>query len=339
MHRANRKAVRDLWGIKGQALAIALVIASGVGTFVMSMSTRKSLQLSQAAYYEHYRFAHVFARLKRAPLALAERIAAIPGRGPGPAADRVDVTLDVAGMSEPAVGRLISIPEQRRPLINDVHLRRGRWVEPQRAGEVLVSEAFANSHRLQIGNQVTAVINGRRQTLTIVGVVLSPEYIIQIHGANLLPDDRRFGIFWMGYQQLAPAFNLDGAFNDVPLTLMPGASEAEVIQRLDDLTRPYGAGGANGREDHVSHRYISDEIRQLQSMGLIAPSIFFFVAAFLLNVVLTRLTSVQRDQIAALKAFGYTRLQIGLHYVKLVLLVVLAGAVLGIFVGGLLGNA
>ena len=80
---------------------------------------------------------------------------------------------------------------------------------------MLVSEAFADSHRLEIGDSVTAVINRRRQRLTIVGIVLSPEYIIQIHGSNLLPDDRRFGIFWMGYEQLATAFNMDGAFNNV----------------------------------------------------------------------------------------------------------------------------
>jgi len=335
----DRKAVRDLWAIKGQAIAIALVIASGVGTFVMSLNTLKSLQNSQELYYEKYRFAHVWSHVKRAPMSLLRRIEVIPGVSQAYPRVVVDVTLDVRGMVEPAVGRLISIPERRVPLVNDLHLRKGRWIEPHRDGEVLVSEAFAVSHHLEIGESVTAVINGRRQKLTIVGVVLSPEYIIQIHGANLLPDDRRFGIFWMGYEQLASAFNLDGAFNDVAITLSRGASEPEVIQRLDDLTKPYGGRGASGREDHVSHRYISDEIRQLRSLGLIAPSIFFSVAAFLLNVVLTRLIGVQREQIAALKAFGYTKLQIGLHYIKLVLLISLAGTAVGIVVGSMLGRS
>jgi len=335
----DRKAVRDLWAIKGQAIAIALVIASGVGTFVMSLNTLKSLQNSQELYYEKYRFAHVWSHVKRAPMSLVRRIEVIPGVSQAYPRVVVDVTLDVRGMVEPAVGRLISIPERRVPLVNDLHLRKGRWIEPHRDGEVLVSEAFAVSHHLEIGESVTAVINGRRQKLTIVGVVLSPEYIIQIHGANLLPDDRRFGIFWMGYEQLASAFNLDGAFNDVAITLSRGASEPEVIQRLDDLTKPYGGRGASGREDHVSHRYISDEIRQLRSLGLIAPSIFFSVAAFLLNVVLTRLIGVQREQIAALKAFGYTKLQIGLHYIKLVLLISLAGTAVGIVVGSMLGRS
>ncbi len=155
-------------------------------------------------------------------MSLARRIEVIPGVSQVQTRVVQDVTLDVRNMAEPAIGRLISVPEHRTPMVNDLHLRKGRWIEPHRDGEALVSEAFAVSHQLEIGESVTAVLNGRRQKLTIVGVVLSPEYIIQIHGSNLLPDDRRFGIFWMGYEQLASAFNLDGAFNNVALTLSRG---------------------------------------------------------------------------------------------------------------------
>jgi len=335
----NRKAIRDLWHIRGQAFAIVLVMSSGVGTFVMSLNTLHSLRLSRETYYERYRFADIFSRVKRAPLSLAPRVAALPGVARAQPRIVVDVTLDVPGMAEPAIGRLISIPPYRVPILNDLHLRRGRWIDPHRPGEVLVSEAFATSHQLRMGDSVSAVINGRRQRLTVVGVALSPEYIIQIHGANLLPDDRRFGVFWMGYDQLAAAFDMDGAFNDITLTLVPSANGRAVMDRLDELLKPYGSRGASDREEHVSHRYISDEIRQLRSMGLIAPTIFFSVAVFLLNVVLTRLVSVQREQVAALKAFGYTRLQIGLHYLKMVVLIAVCGAVLGTVTGSFLGRS
>lgn len=339
MRALDRKVVRDLMAMKGQALAIALVMGCGVATFVMSLSLLQSLSLTQEAYYERYRFAQVFARLKRAPESLATRIAEIPGVARVQTRTVVDVTLDVAGLTEPAAGRLIAIPERPTPGLNDVYLRAGRYIEPGRGTEVLVSEGFAAANKLTSGSQVLAVINGKRQALKVVGVALSPEYVYQIRPGEVLPDDRRFGVFWMGRDELAAAFDMKGAFNDVTLVLMPGASEPEIVRRLDRLIEPYGGLGAHGRSDQVSHRFISNEIRELRSMGMVAPIIFLSVAAFLLNIVLNRLIGTQREQIAALKAFGYSHLEVGLHYLKLVLLIDLVGVVIGAIAGGMMGRS
>src|SRR5207253_4802815 len=120
------------------------------------------------------------------------------------------------------------------------HLRRGRWVEPGRRGEVLVGEAFADARKLGPGDSVRAVINGRRQTLAIVGVALSPEYVYPIREGEVIPDNRRFGIFWMGRAELESAYDMKGAFNDLALALTPDAAEAEVLRRVDRLIEPYG---------------------------------------------------------------------------------------------------
>lgn len=338
MTALHRKLIRDLLSMKGQVLAICLVIACGVAMFVMSLATLRSLEQTQRRYYLDYRFAHIFAHLKRAPEALAERIAEIPGVAQVQTRIVADVTLDVPGLREPAVGRLISIPEYRSPTLNQLYLRRGRWIEPGQPGEVLVSEAFADAHDFKPGDTVRAILNGRREELRIVGIVLSPEYIFQIRQGDILPDDRRFGVFWMGERQLEAAFDMEGAFNDLALTVMHGASEAEIISRVDRLLEPYGSLGAYDRSDQVSNRYISDEIKQLRSMGLVAPSIFLGVAAFLLNIVMSRLIGTQREQIAALKAFGYTKLEIGLHYLEFVLVVVAIGAAAGTLVGAWMGR-
>ena len=337
MRALDRKLVRDLWQLKGQAVAIGLVIASGVAVFVMSLCTLGTLRKTQEAYYERYRFADVFTHLKRAPNSLAERIAGLPGVAQVQTRVVVNVTLDVEGMTEPAVGRLVSVPDRQAPGLNGLYLRSGRYIEPGRDGEVLVSEGFATAHRLRPGDRVLAVINGRRQQLRIVGVALSPEYVYQIREGDVLPDDRRYGVFWMGYTELSSAFDMRGAFNDVALTLESGASEPEVLGRLDRLTEPYGGLGAFGRADQPSHKFVSNEINELRGMALVVPAIFLSVAAFLLNVVLSRLISTQREQIAALKAFGYTRWEITLHYLKLVLLIVTAGVILGVAVGARLG--
>jgi putative ABC transport system permease protein len=231
----DRKLLRDVAEMKGQALAIALVIASGVTMFVMYLSNFDSLRRTQDAYYTRQRFADVFAGLKRAPLGLEREIAQIPGVSAVMTRVVADVTLDVPGLEEPATGRLISIPATRRPVLNDVFLRRGRWIEPGRPDEVLVSEAFFLAHELELGDRVAAIINGKRRCLRAVGVALSPEYVYSIRPGEIIPDDRRFGIFWMEREALATAFDMEGGFDDVSLALSPEASEAEVIVRLDRL--------------------------------------------------------------------------------------------------------
>jgi putative ABC transport system permease protein len=337
MRAIDRKLVRDAMHLWGQLLAICAVIGCGVATFVMSLSALEALRSTQATYYDRYRFADVFVMLKRAPNSLEARFAEIPGVAHAQTRVVRDVTLDLPDLDEPAAGRLISIPENGEIALNALHLRSGRYIELGRDDEVMAAEGFAEAHGLHPGDTVTAIINGRRKDLRIVGTALSPEYVYTIRWGSLVPDDKRYGIFWMGRRALSAAFNMEGAFNDVTLDLSPGADEQEVIERVDDLVRPYGGLGAHGRHDQISNRFLSDEIKQLQRMGTIIPSIFLSVAAFLLNVVLSRIIALQRDQIAALKAFGYSNWAVGLHYFKLVLAVACVGTVIGTAVGYWLG--
>lgn len=333
MQALNQKLLRDLLHLRGQAIAIILIVTCGIASMVTMLSAYDSLQLSQQTYYDRYRFAQVFVQLKRAPESLAVRIGEIPGVRQVQTRVVVDVNLDVPDLAEPATGRLISIPEQRTEILNDLFLRHGRYIQPGRRDEVLVSEVFAKANHLELGDTVGAVINERWQRLRIVGIALSPEYVYEIRGTELFPDNRRFGVMWMGREPLGTAFDLDGAFNDVALSLMPGANPAAVIYQLDQLLEPYGGLGAFGREDQVSHQFINNEIESLAGTAVFVPSIFLGIAAFLLNILLARLVSTQRDQIAVLKAFGYSNLAVGLHYLQLVVLITLVGAALGSALG------
>ena len=180
---------------------------------------------------------------------------------------------------------------------------------------------------------VTAILNGRSQQLKIVGIVLSPEYVIQVQPGSIMPDDKRFGIFWISRRDLEAAFDMTGAFNSVTLKLAYGSNPDEVVDQLDRLLKPFGSVGAYLREQQTSHQYLSDEITQLRGMAIMAPAIFLSVASFLLNIVISRIISQQREQIAALKAFGYTNWEVGLHYVNLVLIISLGGTVVGTLLG------
>jgi putative ABC transport system permease protein len=251
----NRKLLRDLFAMKAQALAIALVVAAGVTMYVMYLSNFSSLQQTRAAYYERQRFGDVFASLKRAPMRLADEIANLPGVSAMETRVVANVTLDLEQLNEPASARLISIPADRRPQVNDLFLRRGRWIEPGRRDEVLASEGFVIAHGLNPGDSVRAVINGRLRRLTIVGIALSPEFVYSIRPGEIVPDDKRFGIFWMDRLALAAAFDMEGGFNDVVLALAPDVAPDETITRLDRILEPYGGLGAIPRALQLSHSF------------------------------------------------------------------------------------
>lgn len=337
IHPLDRKLLRDLWRMRGQALAIALVAMCGIATFVTMRGSYEALLASRATYYERYRFADVFANLKRAPLSLLERIRDIPGVNEADGRVVFDASLDVPGLEEPASGRLVSIGDRLDSGLNRTHLRKGRPPHPDNNNEVLVSEAFAQANSLQPGDSLYAVINGRRERLRIVGITISPEYVSEIKGTSF-PDNRRFGVLWMRRDALAGALNMKYGFNDLSVTLAPHASEQRVIDQLDVLLAPYGSLGAYGRDDQISHHFLSNELAQNRVSSTVIPAIFLGVVAFLIHNVLLRLTALQRAQIALLKSFGYGNVAVGMHYLKFSLLTVFVGGMLGIGLGTWLGK-
>ncbi len=333
MKALDRKLLRDLAGMRGQVLAIGLVIVAGVATYVSMISVMGALERSLASYYRTERFADGFASVRRAPETLAARLRAVPGVSELETRVTAPVNLQVAGFDEPVSGQLVSIPEGRQPLLNRLVLREGRLVQPGREDEVVLNEAFAQAHHLHPGSHITAIVNGRRRVLTVVGVALSPEFLMQVQPGTLFPDPQRYGILWMGRDALAAAYDMVGAFNDFAFTLAPGAQVADVIDRLDLLISPYGGPGTLPARDQASNFFIHEEFKQLRATSSLLPAIFLGVAVFLLNVVVSRLISLQREQIGVLKAFGYSNVAVGVHYLKLVLVVALAGAAVGTGVG------
>ena len=334
----DRKLLRDLKRLKGQAIAVAVVMACGLAMMITTRSLIASLDDTRADYYESNRFADVFGSLKRAPNHLGERLAAIPGVVGVQTDIAGQVTLDLPGLDEPASGLVRSLPDFGEPELNRPFLRRGRWLSPGSRRELLVGEAFALANQLNPGDVLKLIMNGRRQEFHIAGIVLSPEYIFESRPGAALPDNRTYGIFWMTYKEVATAWDLYGAFNHFALKLGPGASPAPVIAAVDQLLKPYGGFGAYGRKDHPSHIRVSDEIRVLRILSIGFPAIFLGVAAFMTNAVLSRLLTLQREQIAILKAFGFGNRQIVVHYLKFAGVIGLAGTVLGSAGGAVLGR-
>ena len=337
MSALHRKLLRDLVRLWPQALAIALVLAAGAATLILGIGAYESLSETRAAYYERNRFADVFADLTRAPKIVEDEIARIPGVASVETRVAKIALLDLPDVPEPASAMVVSIPDYREHMLNLLYMRSGRLPLPGDEHEVVVSEPFAKANRFDIGSTFEAILNGRKRTLRVVGTALSPEFIYSLGPYGLIPDNRRYGIVWMREKALAAAYDLTGAFSNVQVKITRAASEAAVIERLDAILARYGGLGAHGRRDQTSHAFLDAELTQLQAMSRILPPIFLLVAAFLVNMTLSRLILLEREQIGLLKALGYGGVAVGWHYLQFALAIAVVGIAIGMAAGTWLG--
>jgi putative ABC transport system permease protein len=324
--------------LKGQIATIALVLASGIVCFISMRGTYASLADAQVAYYDRFRFAHVFASAERVPETVGRKLEAIPGVATLETRVAEDVTIPIEGMPRAAYGRLLSLPAHREPATNALCLRKGRFPDAGTDDEVVLVESFAEAHGLEPGSRLPIVVGGKRRTFRVVGIALSPEFVYAIRPGAMVDDPKRHAVLWMDRTALASAFQLGGAFNDVTLRLAPGASEQAVRAAVDRVLSPYGGNGAVGRREQISNRIVTQELDQLGMLSTMVPAVFLGVAAFLVNLVLGRLIRLQRSEIATLKAVGYADLQIARHYLGLVVVVLIPGSLSGIAGGFALGK-
>ena len=333
MRAMSRLLLSDLGSHWKQGLVIVVLLICGIATLIMSISTMRSLEASRDRYYARYCFAHVWASLVRAPDGLLEQIEQIPGVQRVSGRVEKHVLLDFPAMIEPASARLVSIDIDPHLDINGLYLRKGRLPVVSEQTEVVVSELFAEEHRIRLGDCIRANLEGKREDLMVVGIGLSPDSIYVVQPGMLLPNNRLYGVLWAPKEKLSAAFNMEGTFNQVTLRLGHDANIGNVKRLVDTILEPYGSIGAYDRDEQESHARVRDEMRELRTMAFLSPAIFLSVSAFLVHMVFSRMIGQQTEQIATLRAFGYSAMQIGMHYMRVVLVWVVLGVALGIACG------
>lgn len=329
MRTLDKKLFRDIWRMRLHAAGVVLVIGCGLAMFVMAVGMRESLERTRDDYYARQRMADLAVSLVRAPDNVSERLARAPGVEAVETRIAGYALLDLPQVSEPASARLVSLPRVGRPRINDLVLSRGRWPDPRRTEEVLVSEAFATALKLNLGGSVAAIVHGRRQQFTVVGFANSPEFVFVAAPGELFPQPERFGVIWMAREGLARAYDLDGAFNEAVFRLGRGANPLRTRRAIDEVLSTYGSSGVYGRDRMISDRYLSEELRQLATMAAFLPSFFLIVAAFLVNIALGRVIATERSNIGLMKAFGYGDAAVAWHYAKSALIFAVVGIIIG----------
>jgi len=337
MRSLRHKLVRDTWHNRGQVLSIAAVVATAIMTVLSMRGTYESLQHARDSFYQESSFPHVWARLERAPESIRSRIEAIDGVRAVDTRVRFMAKLRLPDRIGSVTGLFSSVDPEVHAL-GQLVLRSGRVPGTRERDRVVINEKFSEANGLEEGDTFDGIINGQMRHLMVVGVAISPEYMYPLAPGSIFPDHETFGLIWMGREVLAAESDMEGAFNEVALQLRGGAREAAVIDALDRILKPYGGQGGYGRSEHISHQFLEGELAQNRNTGTLIPAVFLAVVAFLLNMVLRRLVDTQRQEIAVLKAFGYTNATVGWFYLRFALLAVFMGTVVGVVVGTWLGH-
>ncbi len=335
----DKKLFRDLWRMRMHVAGVALVLGCGLAVFIMALALQHSLERTRAEYYAERGMADLAVGLVRAPNRLERQLAEAPGVQAVETRIAGLAVLDIETLQELASARLVSLPESGRPAVNDVVISRGRAPDPARPREALVNQAFADANAIEPGDEIDATIYGRRQTLRVVGIANSPEFVFVAAPGELFPQPARFGVIWMGREALARAFDMDGAFNEAVFRLGRNADATRTSAALDDILRAYGSTGVYGRDRMISDRFLSEEISQLATMAAFLPAFFLIIAGFLVNIAIGRMIATERSNIGLLKSFGYTGRAVAWHYAKNALMFAAIGAVLGSLAGYAMGNA
>ena len=335
----DKKLLRDLNRMKMQAIAIGLVIAVGVVVLVMMDGLFNSISVTKETYYDRYRLADAYAPAVRAPNHVLRNLEAIPGVDNVTGRIRGAGLIDLPQEDVPISTTVLSLPSHGRASLNNVFLAEGGEVDPARENQILLLRSFAKAHGLAPGDKIDATINGQKRTLEIAGLAQSPEFLISFAAGELAPDDKRFAVVWMNESSLAAVYDLKGAFSEALFKLTRSAVLPEVLDRADLILEDYGGTGAFGLEDLPSNRFLTEEINGLATQSKVLPPIFLAIAAFLLNIVISRMIQSEREQIGLLKAFGYSSFEVSAHYFKFVLAIAAGGALLGCLIGVAVGRS
>jgi len=330
-----RKLRRDVYRRKGALLALVAIVAVGMSCYVAMEGVYRDLDNSRAAFYREYHLADFTVDLKRAPLSAAAAVEEVPNVRRARPRVSVAVTIDLENTPEPVSGRAISMPLEKRPVLNDVLMRSGTWFSSAE-GEVIVNADFAAANGIVPGSTLDVLLLDKQHRLLVVGTAMSPEFVYLLPpSGGLAPDPKTFGVLYMPEDFLEKSADLDGACNQIVGMACDTREIAlsNMLELLEEKLDPYGVVSTTPRSEQPSVKFLSEELKGLEATAAILPVVFFGVAALVLNVLITRMVAQQRTSIGVLRAIGYTWGDMLRHYLAYGALIGAAGAVLGAALG------
>ena len=328
----TRRLFRMMLSIKGQVISIVVVMTLALMSLISTHMTAVNLEDSMREYYRETRLADMQVQLNRIPSSALYDVERIDGISHVQGRISVDVPFIVDDPDERVRVRVMSVPDTD-DAINDLYPIAGQMVRTE-IQAVTVLEQFSDGRNIQIGDTITPYINGREIPLEVIGIAGQPEFVYLMEDEqSLLPDERGFGVLFVSEDLLGPLLGYRDSYNELLITLTPGANADEIADLLDDELDRYGVRRVMQRDDIISYRMMEEELNQVRRMSQVLPTLFMAVAALIIYIVLSRTVKNDKMAIGVMKSLGYSSAQILTHYIQFSLIIGLLGSLLGIITG------
>lgn len=333
-----RKLLRDIKEARGQFISILVIVVIGVMFYSGINSTFRNLSVASEKYYKEYRFADLWVDFYRAPENAVERVNSLPYVKTTTGRLVMDASMTVS--DENATLRFITLPEVKEDIVNDIVIKSGRYFGKEETNQCLVEEEFYKAHNMKLGDYIYPVISGNEVKMKVIGAVKSPEFIYTLKdGGELMPDNSRFGIVFIKKSFGQEIFGFHGSINSACILLESGVDLEKAKDDIERDLKSLGVMGVIDRENQISNKMLSEEMRGLQSMAGAFPVVFFIVAAVIIYIMMSRMVENQRTQIGVLKALGFSNMQVLYHYLSYSVFIAITGSAIGSIFGMYLGAA
>ena len=193
-----KKTLRDLRALRAQTIALIVIVTLGVASYASMIAAYRDLGTSYQHTYEQLVFADVAFTVQSTPEYAAERLVNIAGVAAVTGRLIVDTGLDlpegVSGVKDEKLrARLIGLPREQHPQVNDVLVLNGRYFAARDSKTVLVESHFADIYHIEPGNELSPIVRGEKERVRVVGIVASPEYlIVSASRQDVIPSPRTF---------------------------------------------------------------------------------------------------------------------------------------------------
>ncbi|MEE8373448.1 MAG: FtsX-like permease family protein [Dehalococcoidia bacterium] len=341
MNMLQRKLIRDLTASKWLFLAVAVVIFLGVALFESSFLGYRNLKTSYEFTYDQLAFADFTVKVVEAPWETVAELESLPGVQAVTGRVNTDIPLTLTGDTPKTIlVRAISLPANSRPAVNNVKVEEGDYFDQSDGDVLLMDKSFAEHHDLQPQDAVYLAADEGDSPYQIKGIVTSPEYIWPAKSRQeILVSSETFGVVFVSHDTAA---NLTGkdTINEFSFLVEEGADRDSVIDAVKDAlgSHDYQIMDVVTLEDQPSNAALQLDLQQFSEMAEVFPALFLIVGALATYILLTMLVQNQRSQIGLMRAVGYTRRQVLVHYLSFALAIGVVGAVAGTVAGYLLSE-